>query len=1065
MKHFVGFLLVAAIFFPKKNLGQCNYGSLQPLVIGQVISDTAFCPSGGKITLNNITGGGGYYAYEIVSGPVIRIVQSQNSFNALPAGTYRVRVTSCNGKLKDTLVTVVNRYTSISIYNWQQGIERLSGLECGITNNGVYKIKKPGYSGGTPPYRIQVSATSNFTAIPYEPGYDSAVINGLNQNTTYYVRITDACNNFQTTNFTTPPATPVAPLSVPSLTFARAYWTSSCSGNETVNIGFTDSATGAPYNVNNLYSNKVFWGNKALPYLRMKIEDAVNGTVYADRHFSVAQFSNIYNISTNFSYNGETGLTAPGYGYVLYGYANAVANVLPNLYVGSEFPANANLKITVYFPGGDHCGTPVAPYNKTFFFNLGTHGTTQAKIVAANNNCSSSSGSYFRVDFNMNFFQGRLSLIDPSPVYSVLKSDIIYSNSSTFATIYYSPLILGHTYRLLLEDTCGRKDSMDVVYNPGGGLVPPPVITDTVRAEFKCPANPNDSVYTIFLKPFQPGYNILRASITGIGNVTAVAIPNWNGGTQTAYKLNKLLAPGNYTYKIVWLYQCQTDSITNNITISPEPSSPLYTDALNLSVTNSSLSCSADGYTSIQLNGFLRNINTNYRITNLRLTGVPNNYVFPLKQIIGSNIEAVNKSMYFFTVLSGDTIKIAPGYSGIFINQGQEGTYTFAYDVVCPDGTVVETVTNSINVVTAAPYITSTPSLKYATALICDNTSGDAKINMLPTGGTRPFYYEYKLETSAAYIPTGNGGTDSVVSVIPVPPPGTIYDVRVVDACGKTATSKVSMSSFTGDFYIYQYPPDCLFHPFDTRVVTASVNGAYYTWKRNGSIIGQGFNLTGITILGITNDTISVDVNIFGCLNRSSSRVVVFTNPCNYQVLPVKDLKLSASRISDAAIKLNWHTAFEENLDHYEIEKSKNGIQFNYLASVTASNTGTTYSYNDIEPGSLIYYRLKVLDKYGAVIYSNVVKVANEKRSDVSFQISPNPSSRSIILKFSSKNEGTVKVKLYDTRGALLKEFPLSQEELLHGKIIDIESLNPGSYLISLIDSKGTYSNMKFIKL
>ncbi|NOT93592.1 T9SS type A sorting domain-containing protein [Ferruginibacter sp.] len=1059
-------LLLVVLFFllPKSNSGQCNYSNTLPISVGQIIVDTAFCPSGGKITLNNVTGGGGYYVYEIISGPVIRIIQSQNVFNALPAGQYRVRVTGCNGAIKDIWATVINKYSSISIYSWQQTIEKVSGLECGITNNGVYKITKPAFPGGSAPYRIQIASSTNFSAVPFEPGYDSTVFSGLNASAVYYVRITDACNNFQTTSFATPAATPVVPLSVPSLTFQRSYWTGSCSGNETMNIGFIDSATGTPYNVNNLYSNKVFWGNKNLPYLRIKIENSVNGYVYSDRHISVNNNSNLYSIYTNYQYNGETGLTAPGTGFVLYGFYTAATNTLPQMYPGSEFPANAPLKITIFFPGGTHCGTPVPAYTKTFLFNLGTHATTQPKITAISNNCSSSSGSYFRVDYNINFFQGKLSLVDPSPVYTVLKTDIVNPGSNTFSTLYYSPLIIGHTYRLILEDTCGRKDSSDIVYNPGGSLVPAPVIKDTVQVKYKCPANPNDTIYTILLKPLPAGYNIVSASIAGYGNVSVVAVPNWNGGTQTGFKLNKLLPPGTYTYKVAWLYQCQTDTIVNTITIIPEALTALYSRELILTSANSAMTCSANGFTAIEANVYLKNINTDYSFSYLRLTGVPNNYVFPLKQLSGSTVENINGSIYYYTILSGDTIKTGSGYSGIIINTGQEGTYTFAVDIRCPDGTLVETISKSITISSTTPYLPNTPSLKYANALICDGGGTEAKINMLPVGGTRPFYYEYKLETSSTYLPTGNGGADSVVVITPAPAPGTIYDIRVVDACGKTATSKVSIASFTGKFYIYQYPPDCINHPFDTRVTTSAITGAYYTWKRNGITIAEGYNLSGVTLTGITMDSISVTVNMFDCYTRTVSKIVVFTNPCGFIVLPLKNLNFFGNRFSATNVQLNWQAEKEEDMERYEIEKSVNGTLYNYLASIKAENAGMKYFYNDDETSELIFYRLKIIDKAGGITYSNIIKIENNIAAGLTLRISPNPTSNSIIIKLVTKKTNAFKAKLYDAKGQLLKNFTISPEELVSGKIVDIATLPAGSYIISMTDSNGAVAFARFMK-
>lgn len=1067
MKKIYALFFGILLYLPVKTLAQCNYGSLQPLAIGQVVADTAFCPSGGAITINNVSGGGGYYVYEIISGPVIRIVQSQNTFNALPAGSYIVRVTSCNGKVKDTTVFVPNRYSSINIYNWQQTVERISGLTCGNTNDGAYKLKLPSFPGGTAPYRVQFSATTNFSTSPYLSIADSLIFTNLNQSTTYYIRITDACNNFQTFNFLTAPATPVVPLSVPTLSITRAYWPGSCSGNETMLMSVLDSATGTAYNVNNLYSNKVFWGNKTLPYLRMRIEGTSNGVVYADRHIAISQYSgNMFSVSTNYSYNGETGLAAPGIGYSIGGSIAPGANAIPQMYPTSEFPAGTPLRITIYFPGGDHCGTPVTSYSKSFTFTIGAQSITPLDITSAAPNCTAGMGNYFRVDFNRTGLSGKLTLVDPAPDYKILKTVNVYSGSNSYATIFFHPLIVGDTYRLILEDTCSGKDSVDVLYNPGITVVPQPAVLDSVLTALKCPASPNDTVNTILIKPLPPGYNFISASVNGVGSVTATSITNWNNTGRIAYKLNKLLPPGNYTYTIVWLHSCTIDSVTKNITIPPNTTPPMYQAALSLSAVNQTLSCSSDGYTAINIGGFLKNINTSYQFANLRLTGVPNNMVFPLKQVGGAMVNALNGSLYYYIYTSGDTLKIDSVYSGIIIKAGQGGAYTFAIDLRCPDGTVVTTISRTINITVVAPNIASMPSLQHANALVCDNTGTGAIINMLPTGGTRPFYYEYKLATDNNYMPSGNGGADSVVFLSPVPAPGTVYDIRVVDGCGKSATGKVSVASFTGSFYIYQYPPDCVNHPFDTRVGTSSINGAYYTWYRNGNLIGQGYNLTEVNVTGIVNDTITVNVDIAGCMSRRASRVVVFTNPCGYVVLAPKSPYLAAQKLQGGKTLLKWQQDFNVANNVFELEKSTDGRAFYTITTVKADATTSDYFYTDVVDAAVIYYRLKLVTKTGAVIYSNTVQLKEAVNTTGSLQIAPNPATGgAVLLTFSVKNKLMNKASVYDISGRLVKEISVTSEELAGGKVMDISALESGNYIIVISGDGTKYSTAKFMKL
>ena len=1059
------FCLLILVISGQSIFAQCDFYDSSPITTTGLTVTHAYCPSGGSITIKPVSGGGGQYVYEIVDGPVIRIIQSQNTFNALPAGSYRIRITSCNGSMKDLFANINNFYTSMSSYYWQNALVKQSGFNCGVSNDGVYKLPKPSYTGGTGPFKIQISTNPSFTAVPFQPDNDSALFTGLLASTTYYVRITDACNNFVTFNFLTPAPTPVVPLSVPSLAFSRAYFYGDCTGTETVYMYFRDSATGGTYDYNNAYSNHVFWGNAPSPYLRIKVEDASNGALYADRNVTLSQSGNYYSMNTYTAVNGETGITGTGTGKNFYS-PSTPAYTMPYIYASSTFPANAPLKVTIYFPGGNHCGiaTPIPAYSSVFYYNLGTHGMPQPIITGVSPNCNTG-GTYLKVDFNINYAGDTISLVKPGPTYTVLTKNSFNSYSSSYTTIFYNGFVVGDTYRVIVKDSCGRMDSMNVVYTPSSSLISNPVITDTVKAFFKCPANPNDTVYMIYLKPLPAGYSILNVTISGFGSVAYYADANWNNTGQTAYKLNRLLPPGTYTYSVMWLNNCQTGTVTQSVTILPIGSPPTYTRALNLSVVTSVGACYTDGYKAIMINGWVRNGNTNYTLNNLRITSAPNSYVYPLDDMVGFKINFTGSTIYMSKQNVGDTVKIYPGYSGIKITSGKEGTYTIAVDVICPDGTVLETLTKTIVVTAPATSAPAYPDLKYTNALICDGGL-DLKMNLLPIGGTRPYTYQYKLATDAAYISSGGGGTDSIIIVDPAPPAGTVFDIRVTDACGNSASNRVTVANFTGRFFIYQYPVDCINNPFDVRVGTSYINGAYYTWKRNGVVIAQDYNLSFLTISGVSVDSITVDINMFDCYFSSVSRTIVSSNPCGYTVLPVNNLKFTGNRISETNVQLSWKTQNEQYIKYFEVEKSSDGTQFKYVGRVNGDNYNWehSYVYTDLEASPVVFYRLKVVDQMDKTTYSNVVRVENKKVNKPVLQVSPNPAHDNISIQVVTPKVTSYKAKIYNDQGQLTKEVVIAPEEIAGGKKVDITSFAAGTYFISLIDNWEIVASTKFIK-
>lgn len=80
--------------------------------------------------------------------------------------------------------------------------------------------------------------------------------------------------------------------------------------------------------------------------------------------------------------------------------------------------------------------------------------------------------------------------------------------------------------------------------------------------------------------------------------------------------------------------------------------------------------------------------------------------------------------------------------------------------------------------------------------------------------------------------------------------------------------------------------------------------------------------------------------------------------------------------------------ANETNIDFYDVERSRDGINFSSILQ-SAANNSSIYSKIDLQPLSADnYYRVKAVEQNAVFLYSKVVKVAAEK---VFITISPNP--------------------------------------------------------------------------
>ena len=100
-------------------------------------------------------------------------------------------------------------------------------------------------------------------------------------------------------------------------------------------------------------------------------------------------------------------------------------------------------------------------------------------------------------------------------------------------------------------------------------------------------------------------------------------------------------------------------------------------------------------------------------------------------------------------------------------------------------------------------------------------------------------------------------------------------------------------------------------------------------------------------------------------------------------IVPVTLVNFSAQKNQDNTTNIAWVTTAEENSHHYEILKSKDGVNFNKIAAVAATNnTGNlqnVYNFKDLTlDAGKIFYQLKMIDNDGSFKISNTVVVSGK---------------------------------------------------------------------------------------
>ena len=182
------------------------------------------------------------------------------------------------------------------------------------------------------------------------------------------------------------------------------------------------------------------------------------------------------------------------------------------------------------------------------------------------------------------------------------------------------------------------------------------------------------------------------------------------------------------------------------------------------------------------------------------------------------------------------------------------------------------------------------------------------------------------------------------------------------------------------------------------------------------------------------------------------------TNPCITAALPIKLTSFYANTINCNTV-LNWRTAAEENIHHFEIQHSKDGLNFTTMANLNATNSTSiaNYEYIDVNANTDInFYRLVSVENDGRKVYSKIIRQNGCKNNKIT--VYPNPTKD--ILNITGIEVGsTIKIINMIGQDLIILTATRSSES------INIKDLPSSNYILSIINNKSLEKkNIKFIK-
>lgn len=246
----------------------------------------------------------------------------------------------------------------------------------------------------------------------------------------------------------------------------------------------------------------------------------------------------------------------------------------------------------------------------------------------------------------------------------------------------------------------------------------------------------------------------------------------------------------------------------------------------------------------------------------------------------------------------------------------------------------------------------------------------------------------------------------------------------------------------------------------------------------------NNFALSGTGFIPITFNGnlgfIEISLDAGGCITVGSFGVedvaggidgpgTVIPGDCS-SLLPVEMVSF-VSKIVDKNIRLTWETASEINNLGFEVQRSRDGSNFQkvgFVEGVGNSTRNEEYSFIDKNTKSNVeyYYRLKQMDFDGNSEFTDIIKEMVTDASKIAVgDFAPNPASNQVSLDIVSGTGSNSSIVLFNNAGSIVLE---SSNQLIQGSNridLDVSNLPGGSYFAKvMVGDEVSYKKIMVVK-
>lgn len=192
---------------------------------------------------------------------------------------------------------------------------------------------------------------------------------------------------------------------------------------------------------------------------------------------------------------------------------------------------------------------------------------------------------------------------------------------------------------------------------------------------------------------------------------------------------------------------------------------------------------------------------------------------------------------------------------------------------------------------------------------------------------------------------------------------------------------------------------------------------------------------------------------------------VTSSNDCG--LLPIELVEIKAA-YNPPNIDIHWHTASETNNSGFAVARSTDGINFveiGWQAALAVEGQGASYYFVDEEGAnlgkSLLYYRLRQIDRDGSEFLSDVVVVEVPTALNADIRIYPNPVKDVLHIDVSAMPTAA-NIRIFNFLGTEIQivSSNLSKSGLI---LLDVQDLPSGVYFVR-VELENAVQTLRFVR-